>query len=77
MCNHAHHPLPLNKRISPLCFFAYNHVIKNKRKGKVQKADTCQNQKMHMPPMSLLLWHEMVVMRCFIWPLALRLWSGW
>ena len=25
---------------------------------------------------SLLLWRKMVTVHCFIWPLALRLWSG-
>ena len=29
-------------------------------KGKAQKADTHQNQKRHIPPVSLLLWHQMV-----------------
>ena len=40
-----------------------NHVIEDKRND---KADTCWNQKMHMPPMSLLLQHEMVAMHCFV-----------
>ena len=30
----------------------------------------------HIPPMSLLLWHKMVAVRCFVWSLSLRLWSG-
>ena len=30
----------------------------------------------HMLLVSLLLWHKMVVVRCFVWPPALQLWSG-
>ena len=53
-----------------------NHVIEDKRKAKAQKADTCWSQKRYMPPMSLLLRREIVVVCCFVWLLALRLWSG-
>ena len=37
-----------------------------KRKGKAQKADIHRIQKRHMPPVSLLLWHEMVAVCCFV-----------
>ena len=50
-----------------------NHVIEDKRKCKSQMADTHQNQRRHMPPVSLLLWCEMVAECCIIWPLALDL----
>ena len=43
------------------------YVIEDERKGKAQKADTYRNQKRHMPSVSLLLWHEMVAMCCFVW----------
>ena len=52
-------------------------VIEDKRKSKAQKADTRRNPKRHMSPVSLILWQKMVAVRCFVWPLALRLWSGW
>ena len=50
-------------------------LIEDKGKGKAQKAHTCRNPKRHIPLVSLLLWHEMMAVRCFIWSLALRLWS--
>ena len=28
----------------------------------------------HVPLVSLLLWHKMVILCCFVWPLSLRLW---
>ena len=40
------------------------------------RAYTCRNPKRHIPPVSLLLWHKVVTMRCFVWALGLRLWSG-
>ena len=49
-----------------------DHVIEeDKTKGKAQKANTSWNQKKHIPQVSLLLWHEMVTVCCFVWPLAL------
>ena len=44
-----------------------DRAIMDKRKGKVQKADTHWTQKRQMPPLSLLLWCEMVAMHYFIW----------
>ena len=49
--------------------------IEDKRKYKVQRAHTHWNPKRHTPLVSLLLWHKMVAVRCFIWPLGLQLWS--
>ena len=60
---------------SLVCFSCDKLVIENQRKGKVQEADTRWNQKRHIPPVSLLLWHEMAAVRCFVWPPALQLWS--
>ena len=52
-------------------------LIEVKRKGKVQMVHTCQNHKRHIPLVSLLLWHKIVVaIRLFICPLALQQWSG-
>ena len=48
------------------------YLMGDKRK---QKADICQNYKRNIPLVSLLLWHKMVAVHCFVWPLALRLWS--
>ena len=42
-------------------------VIEDERKDKAEP------QKAH--PTGLLLWHKMVAVHCFVWPLALRLWS--
>ena len=53
-----------------------DHAIEDKRNGIAQKVDTHWNWKRHMTPVSLSLRHEMTVMHCFIWPLALQLWSG-
>ena len=53
-----------------------DNLIEDKRKDKVQRAHTRRNPKRHIPLVSLLLWHKMVAMCCFIWPPALRLWSG-
>ena len=39
-----------------------DHVYEDKRKGKAQKVDT----------RNLLLWRETMVIRCFVWPLALQ-----
>ena len=50
-------------------------MVKKTKKDKAPKARTHQNPKRHMPLVSLLLWHKMVVVHCFIWPLALQLWS--
>ena len=47
-----------------------------KREGKAQKVGTCQNQKRQMAPVSLLLQHKIVAVRCFIWLLALQMYSG-
>ena len=44
----------------------HNHVIGDKRKGEVQRADTCQNHIWHIPLVSLLLWCEMVAMCCLL-----------
>ena len=51
-------------------------LIEDKRKDKAQRAQTRQNPKRHIPEVSLLLWHEMVPICCFVWPPALKLWSG-
>ena len=49
--------------------------IEDKRKDKAHRAYTRRNPKKHIPPVSLLLWHKMVTVRCFVWALGLRLWS--
>ena len=50
-------------------------LIEDKRKDKEQTAHTRRNPKRHIPLVSLLLWHKMVAVHCFVWPLGLRLWS--
>ena len=50
-------------------------LIEDKRKDKAQRAHTRQDPKRHIPLVSLLLWRKMVGVHCFVWPLALRLWS--
>ena len=49
-------------------------LIEDKRKDKAQRAYTHLHPKRHIPLVSLLLWRKMVVVCCFVWPLALRLW---
>ena len=49
-----------------------DHLIEDKRNGKMQNR---RNYKRHIPQVSLLLWLKMVAVCCFVWPLALRLWS--
>ena len=39
---------------------------KDKRKDKVQRAYIRRNPKMYIPLVSLLLWHKMVTVSCFI-----------
>jgi len=41
----------------------------------VHRAYTYQNPKRHIPLVSLLLWHKLVAVHCFISALGLRLWS--
>ena len=50
-------------------------LIEDERRDKTQRTYTCRNPKRHIPLVSLLLWRNMVAMRYFVWPLALRLWS--
>ena len=45
------------------------------RRDKAQRTYTRRNPKRHIPLINLLLWRKMVAMRCFVWPLALQLWS--
>ena len=53
-----------------------DYLIEDKRNSKAQKLDIHRNYKRHISPVSLLLWCKMVVAHCFVWPLALQLWSG-
>ena len=47
-----------------------NHLIEDKRGGQAQKH---RNPKRHILPVSSLLWHKMVAVHCFVWPLSLQL----
>ena len=49
--------------------------IEDERRDKAQRTYTGRNPKRHIPLVSLLLWRKMVAVHCFIWPVALRLWS--
>ena len=48
--------------------------MEDKRNNEAQRPLT-RNTKRHILLVSLLLWRKMVAIRCFIWALALRLWS--
>ena len=50
-------------------------LIEDKRRDKAQRAYTRRNPKRHILRVSLLLWCKMVAVCCFVWPLALQLWS--
>ena len=68
----------LVRKINALIWFycikkKMTNFIEDKRKD---KAHTHWNPKRHIPLVSLLFWHKMVAMHYFIWPPALRLWSG-
>ena len=70
----------LIRKINALIWFRWmkkkaSSLIEDKRKDKALRAYTRRNPKRHIPLVILLLWHKMVAMRCFIWPLALQLWS--
>ena len=47
-------------------------LIEDKRKG---AEGLYSLEPRHIPLVSLLLWHKMVSLCCFVWPLSLRLWS--
>jgi len=51
------------------------NLIKHQWKAKAHRAYTYRNPKRHIPPVSLLLWHNVMAMHCFISALGLRLWS--
>jgi len=53
----------------------WHNLLKDERKYMMQREHTCRNPKRHISLVSLLLWHKMVVVHCFVWGLCLRLWS--
>ena len=70
----------LIRKINALIWFRWmkkktSSLIEDKIKDKAQRAYTCRNPKRHILLVSLLFWHKMAAVRCFVWPLALRLWS--
>ena len=46
-------------------------LIEDKRKDKAQRVHTRRNPKRYIPLVSLSLWHKMVAVHCFVWPLGL------
>ena len=54
------------------CFLKKKTTNLNEDKRK-EGTHSSEPQKAHL--VSLLLWHKIVVLRCFIWPLGLRPWS--
>jgi len=50
-------------------------LMEDKGKYKARREYARWNPKRHIPPVSLLLWHEIVTVHCFVWPLGLRPWS--
>ena len=50
-------------------------LIEDERRDKAQRTYTRRNPKRLIPLVSLLLWRKMVAMRCFVWPVSLRLWA--
>jgi len=43
------------------------------KNGMAQTERTHCNPKRHIPPVSLFLFHKMVVVHCFVWSLSLQL----
>ena len=60
-------------KINPLIFQHEEEQSNEKWKEyKAQRDHTCQNLQRHIPPVSLLLWHKIVAIYCFVWSLDLR-----
>jgi len=50
--------------------------MEDKRNNEVQRPGTRRNPKRHISLVSLLLWYKIAAVRCFVWCLGLRMWSG-
>ena len=50
--------------------------MEDKRNNEAQRPHTHRNPKRHISLVSLLLSCKIVAVRCFIWHLGLRMWSG-
>jgi len=50
-------------------------IMEDKRMYKAQREPTCGSPQKPIPLMSLLLWHKIVAICCFVWSLGLQLWS--
>ena len=55
------------------CMKNKNSLKEHKRKDKVQRENTCQNLKRHIPPVSLFLYYKMIAIHSLFWSLVLRL----
>ena len=62
-------------KVNTLIWFRYmkkKSLLEDKRNNEAQRSHTPQNLKRHISLVSLLLWHKMVAVRCFIWDLGLQ-----
>jgi len=50
--------------------------MEDERNNEAQRPHAHQNPKRHISLVSLLLWCKTVAVRCFVWHLGLRMWSG-
>jgi len=53
------------------CLKKNNSLMEDKRIRKVQREYTHQNSKKYFQPVSLILCHKIVAVRCFVWSIAL------
>ena len=70
----------LIRKINVLIWFQFlkkktTNLIEDKRKDKAQREHTHWKPKRHIPLVNLLLWHKMVAVHYFVWPLGLQPWS--
>ena len=64
-------------KINTLICMKKKSLMEDERNNKAQRPhiDTRQNSKRHISLVSLLLWHKMVAVCCFVRALGLQLWS--
>jgi len=56
-------------------FNTFPFDIKKEEDKKHKRSTLIRTPKRHIPPVSLLLWHKIMAVYCFVWPLGLWPWS--
>jgi len=65
----------LDKMLEESIDWRHQYGFAEKENG-ARRPHTCRNPKRHISLVSLLLWHKIVALRCFVWCLGLQMWSG-